>query len=289
MLNICYKYIYFQRSAVIAALLFPFIQLFSQHTIHFREVDSNLPVKYCEVKINNHVFFSDSLGKLKMITSKAFEVVDNRYENISVQAISKDSFILLHPKEYIIPEVVISSLQTLNFEDRVKRNSIYNVSTGYNYGKILKGSFQNNAQLKSITLYPKRKITNPYFIKLDFYDFSNSSKLILKEKLNKENIIIPLSDLSVQKGNLYIDLRRFNIRLKNNAFFTSIRIIADIGTYQVEKINNIIMSLYASKAKEGIYIGGYNNLIEEIIWNKQNILSSDPIAISFSILQPYDN
>nr|WP_305050362.1 hypothetical protein [Elizabethkingia bruuniana] len=48
------------------------------------------------------------------------------------------------------------------------------------------------------------------------------------------------------------------------------------------------MSLYASKAKEDIYIGGYNSPTEEI-WNKQNILSSDPIAISFNILQPYDN
>jgi len=287
MLKICLQHIYFQRSAVTAALLFPFIQLFSQHTIHFRELDSNLPVKYCEIKINNRVFFSDSLGKLKMKTSKAFEVVDNRYQNVSIRAASKDSVILLQTKEYIIPEVVISSLKTLNFEDKIKRNSIYNVSTGYNYGKILKGSFKNNALLKSITLYPKRKITNLYFIKLDFYDFSNSYKLTLKEKLNKENIIIPLSDLSVQKGKLYIDLRRFNIRLKNNAFFISIRIIADIGTYQVEKINDIIMSLYTSKTKEDIYTGSYGP--NEEIWSKHIYSSSNPIAISFSILQAYDN
>ncbi|WP_260258226.1 hypothetical protein [Elizabethkingia bruuniana] len=207
---------------------------------------------------------------------------------MSVRAISKDSIIILHPKEYIIPEVIISSLKTLNFEDRIRRNSIYNLSTGYNYGKVLKGNFQKNAQLKSITLYPKGKTTNLYYIKLDFYDFSNSTKLILKEKLNRDNVIIPLSDLSVQKGKLYINLKRFNIKLKDPIFFVSIRIIADIGTYQNENINDIIMSLYASKAKEDIYIGGYNSPTEEI-WNKQNILSSDPIAISFNILQPYDN
>ncbi|OPC56834.1 hypothetical protein [Elizabethkingia bruuniana] len=288
MLNIFYKHIYFQKNVVIAALLFSFIQLFGQHYIHFKEIDSNLPVKYCEVKIDNHSFFSDSLGRLNMRISKSFEVIDNRYQSMSVRAISKDSIIILHPKEYIIPEVIISSLKTLNFEDRIRRNSIYNLSTGYNYGKVLKGNFQKNAQLKSVTLYPKGKTTNLYYIKLDFYDFSNSTKLILKEKLNRDNVIIPLSDLSVQKGKLYIDLKRFNIKLKDPIFFVSIRIIADIGTYQNENINDIIMSLYASKTKENIYIGSYNSPTEEI-WNKQNILSSDPIAISFNILQPYDN
>ncbi len=288
MLNICYKYIYFQRSAVIAALLFPFIQLFSQHTIHFREADSNLPVKYCEIKINNRVFFSDSLGKLTMKTSKAFDVVDNRYQNISLRATSKDSVILLQPKEYIIPEVVIPSLKTLDFEDKLRRNSIYNLSTGYSYGRVLKGNFQNNAQLKSITLYPTRKITNPYYIKLDFYEFSPNPKLILKKKLNRDNIIFPLSNLSVQKRKLYIDLRKFNIRLKDPDLFVSIRIIADTGTYHGEKINDIIMSVYASKIKKDVYIGNYNGL-DETIWNKQNLHSIDPIATSFSILQLYDN
>nr|WP_305050363.1 hypothetical protein [Elizabethkingia bruuniana] len=204
MLNIFYKHIYFQKNVVIAALLFSFIQLFGQHYIHFKEIDSNLPVKYCEVKIDNHSFFSDSLGRLNMRISKSFEVIDNRYQSMSVRAISKDSVIILHPKEYIIPEVIISSLKTLNFEDRTRRSSIYNLSTGYNYGKVLKGNFQKNAQLKSVTLYPKGKITNLYYIKLDFYDFSNGTKLILKEKLNRDNVIIPLSDLSVQKGNFIL-------------------------------------------------------------------------------------
>ncbi|MCT3958409.1 hypothetical protein HZQ27_04710 [Elizabethkingia anophelis] len=267
------------------ALLFTFIQLFGQHTIHFREADSNLPVKYCEIKINNHVFFSDSLGKLTMKTSKAFEIIDSRYQSMSVRATSKDSVIILHPKEHIIPEVIISSLKTLNFEDRIRRNSIYNLSTGYSYGKVLKTNFQNNAQLKSITLYPKRKITNSYYIKLDFYEFSPGFRLILKEKLNTNNIIIPFSDLSAQKGKLYIDLRRFNIRLKDPDLFVSIRIIADIGIYQDEKINDIILSLYASKIKEDIYIGNYYNGSGKEIWNKHNISSSDPVAIDFSVLQ----
>ncbi len=267
------------------ALLFTFIQLFGQHTIHFREADSNLPVKYCEIKINNHVFFSDSLGKLTMKTSKAFEIIDSRYQSMSVRATSKDSLIILHPKEHIIPEVIISSLKTLNFEDRIRRNSIYNLSTGYSYGKVLKTNFQNNAQLKSITLYPKRKITNSYYIKLDFYEFSPGFRLILKEKLNTNNIIIPFSDLSAQKGKLYIDLRRFNIRLKDPDLFVSIRIIADIGIYQDEKINDIILSLYASKIKEDIYIGNYYNGSGKEIWNKHNISSSDPVAIDFSVLQ----
>ncbi|MCT3734777.1 hypothetical protein CMU89_07895 [Elizabethkingia anophelis] len=267
------------------ALLFTFIQLFGQHTIHFREADSNLPVKYCEIKINNHVFFSDSLGKLTMKTSKAFEIIDSRYQSMSVRATSKDSVIILHPKEHIIPEIIISSLKTLNFEDRIRRNSIYNLSTGYSYGKVLKTNFQNNAQLKSITLYPKRKITNSYYIKLDFYEFSPGFRLILKEKLNTNNIIIPFSDLSAQKGKLYIDLRRFNIRLKDPDLFVSIRIIADIGIYQDEKINDIILSLYASKIKEDIYIGNYYNGSGKEIWNKHNISSSDPVAIDFSVLQ----
>ncbi|MDV3750750.1 hypothetical protein CMU19_05000 [Elizabethkingia anophelis] len=267
------------------ALLFTFIQLFGQHTIHFREADSNLPVKYCEIKINNHVFFSDSLGKLTMKTSKAFEIIDSRYQSMSVRATSKDSVIILHPKEHIIPEIIISSLKTLNFEDRIRRNSIYNISTGYSYGKVLKTNFQNNAQLKSITLYPKRKITNSYYIKLDFYEFSPGFRLILKEKLNTNNIIIPFSDLSAQKGKLYIDLRRFNIRLKDPDLFVSIRIIADIGIYQDEKINDIILSLYASKIKEDIYIGNYYNGSGKEIWNKHNISSSDPVAIDFSVLQ----
>ncbi|AQX01780.1 hypothetical protein BBD32_10065 [Elizabethkingia anophelis] len=267
------------------ALLFTFIQLFGQHTIHFREADSNLPVKYCEIKINHHVFFSDSLGKLTMKTSKAFEIIDSRYQSMSVRATSKDSVIILHPKEHIIPEVTISSLKTLNFEDRIRRNSIYNLSTGYSYGKVLKTNFQNNAQLKSITLYPKRKITNSYYIKLDFYEFSPGFRLILKEKLNTNNIIIPFSDLSAQKEKLYIDLRRFNIRLKDPDLFISIRIIADIGIYQDEKINDIILSLYASKIKEDIYIGNYYNGSNKEIWNKHNISSSDPVAIDFSVLQ----
>ncbi|WP_407510197.1 hypothetical protein [Elizabethkingia anophelis] len=220
-----------------------------------------------------------------MKTSKAFEIIDSRYQSMSVRATSKDSVIILHPKEHIIPEVIISSLKTLNFEDRIRRNSIYNLSTGYSYGKVLKTNYQNNAQLKSITLYPKRKITNSYYIKLDFYKFSPGFRLILKEKLNTNNIIIPFSDLSAQKGKLYIDLRRFNIRLKDPDLFVSIRIIADIGIYQDEKINDIILSLYASKIKEDIYIGNYYNGSGKEIWNKHNISSSDPVAIDFSVLQ----
>ena len=72
MLNIFYKHIYFQKNVVIAALLFSFIQLFGQHYIHFKEIDSNLPVKYCEVKIDNHSFFFRFFGQTQYENIKIF-------------------------------------------------------------------------------------------------------------------------------------------------------------------------------------------------------------------------
>ncbi|AQX03915.1 hypothetical protein ATB99_12200 [Elizabethkingia meningoseptica] len=283
MLNIIYKNILFQRSAVIAALLLSFGKLLSQHVISFKEADSHLPIKYCEIKIDNRSFFSDSLGTFNITNAKAFEVTDSRYKKIAARSVSKDSIIFLQPKEFLIEEVIFNAPKILNFEDNVKKSTIFTFSTGYSYGKILKGNFSNDSQLKSITLYNQKPISVPYYLKLDFYHFSINPDLVLREKLNKDNIIIPLYNQTTQQKKFNIDLRKFKIKLKDNSFFVSVQLITDIGSYQQEKITNKILTFYTSKNKGDQYIGRYHN--NTMIWTKINPSPSALVAISFSVLE----